>query len=271
MSRQDRLIEDYGQFIEREEAFLRRLAGKKVTRRPPPSEPLVAEFHTLSDGSATHTQELGWRMVVDTLMDRLRLTAEPPPDGSRRDPEHHAEYEALVRRELAYPFLAAWRLSIEVVLKDTLINVYRCTSIPHSSQLRHELRGHDISKLWGIFENVYPQFREAMNVVARRLGIDPDSSGLDTPTSLYSDIVAQLMAIDPDGQSLRYDLDLRGRRNMQDVGRLDLAEVHSNLGDLHYYLGHTGRISSRLSSVAECAETLQRLESDDSDTIDHES
>lgn len=250
---------EYQQLVKRWEDSLQRDAERTTFEPPRPVVELAAEYNLLNDGTAHHVQAFGWRMVLDVIMDKLiqAANAELHEEPSRRDIQ--LGYQALQRRQLAYPFLAAWRLCIEVALKEAIAALARASGWELSSRDKRAMSSHDIAYLWALLKKQLSGFEATLQQLATRLCVD-DAPGFRTTTAQEHDAsVDQLTSIDADGTALRYELSLNGSRNMVNVSTINLTEVHQKLATLYAWLEHVKGIAVGVRQLDECDAEIEKL------------
>jgi hypothetical protein len=134
-------------------------------------------------------------------MEKLEETRQPDHNGPGWKPDLHVQYEEMTRRQLAYPLVAAWRLAIEVAMKDTVTTIYDATEKSIPSAVRSLMGRHWIDKLWSVIQREVPNLALRIKSTAQNLRLNPTEPGLILDPTRYNDAVAHLISIDPDGQS----------------------------------------------------------------------
>jgi len=198
-------------------------------------------------------------MALDVILDKLAQAATAEPRNDPHGRETQLQYQALQRRQLSYPFLASWRLCIEVALKETIVALAQARSAELSSRGMRVMSSHDIRSLWRLLKKQLADFEPPLQHLSARLRIK-DAPGFSTTVTAELDAtIDQLTAIDPDGQALRYGLSLRGSRNMANVSTINLTDVHAQLAMLYAWLEHMKGIAVGVTQLAECDLEAEKL------------
>jgi hypothetical protein len=121
--RRQKLIAGNRQIIARAERQLREAAAAAPLIFPRTKVALEATYHLLDDGSAHHAQSSGWRMLTDVIIQKLTASAEAEARPEPQSREIQLKFLELEKRLLAYPFVAAWRLCIEIETKSAIETV----------------------------------------------------------------------------------------------------------------------------------------------------
>jgi hypothetical protein len=240
------------------DTFRRRALKPNSTYRAP--SPVIVEYSSLGDGSAFHLQDMGWRMVVDVLYAQL-MERQTPRSG--RDPEEvntNKQFDALFVRQITYPYLAAWRLSIEVALKQALVDVHAALETALPSKVQRLLGGHDIEELWRRYCELIPQITQSIREMAKENDVALDAPGLDLSPADCQVAIDRIVHIDPDGQHLRYRTHKSGALNMATVLQIDLADTHLRLTHTYHYLVRCAGMAVAVTQIRECGEILSSFE-----------
>lgn len=233
---------------------LREESIKPIVQVPEPKDSAVIAYRTFQDGSAFHTQDMGWRMAADVLYQHLLERRTPRPGRTEEETKLHTEFDALAARQIGYVYLASWRLSIEIALKQALSGLHLATQTPPPATVKQLLRGHDISGLWRRFIAAIPDFLTALRQTAVECGIDPDGTGFALDPTEQQEAVDLIYAIDPDGQSLRYRENLDGAANMSAVHQIDIKRAHYLFTNLVFFLQLFSSRAASVQQIRECRE-----------------
>lgn len=256
----DELLTEYRVLVDKWQAALRRDAAKSPFMHPRLKEELVAEYFVLSSGSAHHMQASGWRMVVDVIAEKLvdnAAAADLHDDPKKRDTQ--VRYAALQRCQLAYPFIAAWRLCLEVALKETIEEISVATGVAVGGQDKTELGRHRVDRLWTILDGCVVDFVPLLTATATRLAIADPTPGFDLDKAPHDAAVQRLVDVDPDGQSLRYAKSLKGQANMANVTDINLTSAHQDYSNLYAWLQHVAGLATSVKQMKGCEAHVSEL------------
>jgi hypothetical protein len=236
----------------------RRGALKPIAAYEAP-DPVIVQYASLGNGSAFHTQDFGWRMAVDVLYKQLIERQDAREGRTAEESRTHKKFDALFTRQITYPYLAAWRLTIEVAMKQLLVDVHSALEVPLPSKVERLLGGHDISELWRRYVELVPQFSKRMDDTAQLVGVAKNSPGLDLSFADCQVAIGRIVHIDPDGQHLRYRSRKDGTPNMSAVLEIDLADTHARLTHTYNYLTRCANIALLITQIRESQQILDSL------------
>lgn len=239
---------------------LREQGAQEVTLRSKPKRAIIVEYHVFADGAAFHTQDMGWRMTADILFEQIVARQAPRTGRSAEETRLHSEFDSLATRQITYVYLACWRLSVEIELKQALTCMHSASQIPVPEKLSKLLRGHNIAGLWLHHLAIIPEMESALRDTATECALDPSGPGLSLDVSDYQQTIDLLVSIDPDGQSLRYRQNLSGKTNMSTLKHVDVANTQVQFTNLHSYLQRCSSRATSVQQIRECRAISARAE-----------
>ncbi|GAA1399399.1 hypothetical protein GCM10009613_54890 [Pseudonocardia kongjuensis] len=202
-------------------------------------------------------------MVPDVIVEMLVNSAEASLDSDPERRETQQRFRELEKRRLAYPFLAAWRLTIEVQLKSTIDSVNSVLpGGPLAGRAKKEMSRHDVAYLWSyLTTRQLPTLSNELKPLLPRLHLSGPTPGFDfTVTEADEATIQNLVRIDPDGQTLRYDSSLDGKRNLAHTPSIDISEMHRQLSDVYAWLSDISGVALSVRIVRECESEIEAIE-----------